>query len=589
MKLFWNTSIRNKFLFSYTSVLIISMILFGVQAFRNSGSSVKRQNIDFTEQILTLARERLDSQMRDIENTLDSVQANRYILNALSEHREEVFWSMLPQIEDELSNVDLFHKRISSVRLYTLNLPPLPQLYSSDMVLHYTVSQQEPWFSQTMQNGGKTSWNIFYSSFGEGTITASRVIYETRELNRPIGVIRVNVDLLPFLEVIDNIHLGQTGKIFLICENSIITVDKNSFLKDMINNRDFFGTVRSEGNRVEYVTIDNVQYLLGFEQISETDLILAAMVPSAELDGTIQAIGKALVGTGILSLILGTLIAVLVASMIARPITRLSSVMQNFEDDVNVRVKSKGHDELGQLYRSFNKMMDKIQHLLSEVNLLSHKQKDAELKALQAQINPHFLYNTLESINWMAVRNGETEISDMVSLLGSFFRYSLNNGREFLTVENELQQVKSFVAIEQIRFKDKFDITWDIDSKILGYTMLKLTLQPIVENCIVHGFDEIDYKGEIIIEGRDAGDELLFRVSDNGVGADTEYLNTYINMEQVEPVKKGKYGIRNVQQRLKLYFGNQCGISFLTNDLGGLTTEIHLGKKTDELRGESEK
>ena len=587
MKRWWNTSIRNKFLLSYISVLIISMILFGAQSFNNSSSSVREQNCSFTEQILALARERLDSQMRDIENALDSVQANRYILNALSEEDEKMYWSMLPRIEEELSSVDLFHKRISSVQLYTLNLPPVPSLYASDMVLHHTVSQQEPWFSQTMQNGGRTSWTVFYSSVGEETITASRVIYESRQLSQPIGVIRMNVDLLPFLEVIDHIQLGDTGKIFLIWQNSIITVDSPGFLKDMTNNLKFFRTIRSADKQITYVDIDNIQYLLGFERIPDTELIIAAMVPARELDGTINAIGKTILQTGTLSLILGILIALMIASMIARPITRLSSVMQNFEDDVNVRVKTKSRDELGQLYSSFNKMMDKIQNLISEVNLLSHKQKDAELKALQAQINPHFLYNTLESINWLAVRSGETEISDMVSLLGSFFRHSLNNGREFLTVENELQQVESFVAIEQIRFKDKFDVIWDVSPEILRYTMLKLTLQPIVENCIVHGFNEIDYKGKIIIEGREQGEDLVFRISDNGVGTDAEYLNTYINMKHVEPVKKGKYGIRNVQQRLKLYFGDRCGILFETNASGGLTTEIRLGK-IDELNGGKE-
>lgn len=579
MKHFLDTSIRNKFLVSYISVLIISMILFGMLAFNNSSGSVKAQNIDFTEQILSLARERLDSQMTDIENALNSVQANRYIQNALSEPDAEKFRNAIPQIEDELSEVDLFHKRISSIQLYTLNQLPVPELYASDMILHHSISQQEPWFSQTMENGGRTSWNVFYSAFGEGIITASRVIYETRELARPIGVIKMNVDLLPFLETIDNIRLGSTGKIFLVWENSIITIDKSSFLKEMVNEREFFGIIRGDEKRITYATINNTQYMIGVEQIPETKLLIGAMVPAIELDATIKAVGKTMLETGVLSLILGVLIALLIASVIARPITRLSGVMQNFEDDVNVRVKTKSKDELGQLYNSFNKMMDKIQNLLKEVNLLSHKQKDAELKALQAQINPHFLYNTLESINWMAVRSGETEISDMVNLLGSFFRHSLNNGREFLTVENELQQVKSYVAIEQIRFKDKFDVVWRVDEGILGYTMLKLTLQPIVENCIVHGFDEIDYKGEIIIEGSERGDELVFRISDNGVGTDVEYLNAYINKEKVGAVKKGKYGIRNVQQRLKLYFGDNCGISFSMNDFGGVTTEIRIGKK----------
>ena len=578
MRKFFETSIRNKILSSYILVLIVGVIFFGIFAYSGSRDSVKLQNTMFTKQLLSLAGERLKSQMSDIDNSLDSIQANRFIINALSAKSGAEFCGMIPQIENEIMNIDLFHKRISSIKLYTLKQDPVPDIYSSDIILHHTFSQQEPWFSQTMQSDGQTCWNIFYSSFGEGIITASRLLYDTRLSDEPIGVIRLDVDLLPFLKTIDGIQIGETGKVFIVQQNSIITIDKSSFLKDMSNEAEFFDAMRNRGDSVASARVRGEDYLIGAEKVSATNFIIGVMVPEHELDSTIYAIGRAMTAMGLASLILGILISLLLSYIIAKPISELSGVMLGFENDVNVRVKTDRQDEVGVLYKSFNKMMNKIQNLINEVDSLSRKQKNAELKALQAQINPHFLYNTLETINWLAIKKGEDDISEMISQLGNFFRCSLNKGKEFIDVERELSQVESYLAIEQIRFKDKFDVKWQIDDRILNYTMLKLTLQPIVENCIVHGFRNIDYKGTITIEGGERDNCIFFKVSDNGVGTDADYLNSYINEREAKPVGGGTYGVWNVQQRLKLYFGDKCAITFSTNKSGGVTAEILIEK-----------
>ena len=154
---------------------------------------------------------------------------------------------------------------------------------------------------------------------------------------------------------------------------------------------------------------------------------------------------------------------------------------------------------MGKLGESFNSMLNTIDSLITDVEDLYKKQKIFELKALQAQINPHFLYNTLDSIHWMARAHHAPDISKMVSALGTFFRHSLNKGNEYTTIENELNQISSYVSIQKIRFEDKFDVVYDIDENLLHCTIVKLTIQPLVENSIIHGFDEIEEGGMITI------------------------------------------------------------------------------------------
>ena len=239
---------------------------------------------------------------------------------------------------------------------------------------------------------------------------------------------------------------------------------------------------------------------------------------------------------------------------------------------------------MGKLGESYNSMLNTIDSLITDVEDLYKKQKIFELKALQAQINPHFLYNTLDSIHWMARAHHAPDISKMVSALGTFFRHSLNKGNEYTTIENELNQISSYVSIQKIRFEDKFDVVYDIDENLLHCTIVKLTIQPLVENSIIHGFDEIEEGGMITIRVYSEDDYIFIEVADNGCGTDTDELNKAVTREldYSEPIEK--YGLTNVNLRIQLYFDKTCGLSFKTNETGGVTATIKIKRKEPEYK-----
>ena len=273
-----------------------------------------------------------------------------------------------------------------------------------------------------------------------------------------------------------------------------------------------------------------------------------------------------------------TIIVILVSTRIAYTITK---PIVSLRDHVNklgngktdVVLSTNAKDEIWELENSFNKMVVRIQDLIERNNQEKEKQKEMELIALQAQINPHFIYNTLDAIGWMAKLKKETEIERMVMALSTFFRTSLHKGEQYIMVKEEIELVESYVTIEKMRFPEKFDIIYNISDEIRDCLMLKIILQPLVENAIKHGISEKEGKGLITINGYAEDEDLVFEVIDDGVGFDVctkEFQAAYNH------IKRSGYGLRNVDERIKLEYGDDYGLKFESEKGKGTRVYVRL-------------
>ena len=234
--------------------------------------------------------------------------------------------------------------------------------------------------------------------------------------------------------------------------------------------------------------------------------------------------------------------------------------------------------EIRELENVFKNMTRKINILIENIKDEKEKQRIAELSALSAQINPHFIYNTLDSISWILLMKNDTETYKIIYALANFFRIALHGGMEVITVEKELTHLKSYLVIQNMRFPDKFEVTYDISGEIMQLKMVKIILQPIVENSIKHGFDKMSEGGKISVKGflTDNGD-IKFVISDNGCGMDFDPLTA-----KLKP-KKGSsgYGISNINRRLKLACGEGYGLKFISEKGKGTTVEILIKPQRD--------
>lgn len=247
---------------------------------------------------------------------------------------------------------------------------------------------------------------------------------------------------------------------------------------------------------------------------------------------------------------------------ITRPISKLSKEMLYVEkkDFKPLAIKKTYAVETKQLYRQFNYMAQRINNLIDEVYKVKIKEKEAELLALQGQINPHFLYNTLDSIAWMSLEYNAEDIRHMVTSLASMMRYSLNEGNNLITVQDELEQIRNYVAIQEIRYDGKFKTEIKADKELLHFKIIKLIIQPLVENAIVHGFKATDHFGKIEVSVRKEEQNLVIRVINEGDEIDLDKVK-----ELLAPNKKTKsrhYGLRNVNDRLIKKYGSDSAVTF---------------------------
>jgi two-component system sensor histidine kinase YesM len=261
------------------------------------------------------------------------------------------------------------------------------------------------------------------------------------------------------------------------------------------------------------------------------------------------------------------------------PIKKLHDVTNTItRDDLQALMTRTNVDEITELGMSFNVMVGRIRDLLDAKVREQEDLKKAELRALQAQINPHFLYNTLDAIIWMAESKRTDEVVQLVSALSNFFRISLSKGRDWITIGEEVELTRNYLIIQRMRYRDILDFEIDVDEAVASSTVLKFTLQPLVENALYHGLKQRRQRGMIVVRAQQKSDsEALLQVSDDGVGMPAEKLfqiNAALRDESDRISAEGGFGLVNVDRRIKLYYGRQYGLSLSSSCGGGTCVEI---------------
>lgn len=267
----------------------------------------------------------------------------------------------------------------------------------------------------------------------------------------------------------------------------------------------------------------------------------------------------------------------IISEFITKRIKKLQKTMKATETgNLGMVIENDSADEIGDLINGYNSMSKRLDETVNEVYQSKIKEKEYEMRALQAQINPHFLYNSLSMINWKALEADQEDISHITLALSTFYRTALNKGKNILLVKDEIANIKSYLDIQLAMHDNSFDVVYDIDDSILKYETLNLILQPLLENAIGHGIDvKTDGRGEIRIEGKENGDFLDFTVSDNGVGM------TKTQAAMILSKSSNGYGVSNVNERIKLYYGEQYAVKIDSTPGVGTKVMLHFPKRAE--------
>jgi len=330
---------------------------------------------------------------------------------------------------------------------------------------------------------------------------------------------------------------------------------------------------------------ENKGYVAFYAPIPNSpDWYLCTSVEKAELYKDTRILNESLISMWILLLFVAISVSYFVSNAATKRIAVLSSAMENVrKGNMETKITLPGNDELSNLADDFNAMVVDIKELMNQSYEHQKEKRQRELQVLQSQINPHFLYNTLDTLQWKALEYGAHEMADLIMSLSSFFRISLSKGREFITLEKELEHVKSYLSIQQHRYRDILNYEISCDKGLYKLCLPKILIQPLVENAIYHGIKPSLKRGNISINIFEEHDNLNIVVEDDGVGIPEEKL-TNIRDNLHRHLTSSNYGLYNVSQRIYLHYGDKYGLNIESRESAGTKITVSLPKiEEDEV------
>ena len=449
----------------------------------------------------------------------------------------EQYEQLTQKVDPILRTASYFHGGMQQITIYTDN----------GMVKHDTtvapVSEIEEtdWYQKTLEHPG-LNWFVNYQ---EKTLFSARKLAFSGA-REGVNILYMDVDYQKLFTPYAETLISECG-LYITDQDGKLVFEESRFSGKNQNYDLTYSEFLEQRDR------GSTDYIILCEQSNTTGWTVWLYQPVGLAGEAMRPIGV-MAGVTILICIFAAVLAYFITSgMVSSRIERLTHFMQEVQEgSMDMQMESDDRDEIGMLYRGFGSMMKRIRTLINEVYLSKITQKEAELKALQAQINPHFLYNTLSLINWKALAAGEEDISRMTLALSTFYRTALNRGRNVLQVETELSNTRAYLEIQSMLHDGNFDYEIEAQTEILQCESLNLILQPLVENAIHHGIEEkTDGRGKITVRGWKEDNCVWFMVEDNGVGMEQEVADKILTMES-----KG-YGVRNVDERIRLCYGEK--------------------------------
>lgn len=575
-------------IFIAVSVLILTAVaIVTAVSLRYTRSSILENSSMYTQTIIRQMNQNIDSYINYMENIASVVAGNedaQYYLfgengEDVTSHRKRLqeLFNLILQGREDIRNIGIIQKggRALFNRGYQSVNPNID------------ISSQE-WYEDAINNASRsalTSSHVQHVIKGERpwVITLSRGIRNFTGSGSKEGVVFIDLNYSAISELCDQTTIGEKGYVFILDQDGnivyhpqqqqlynelqtenidlVMNADTDTVLEDNHDDGKLYTISRSEKTGWTVVGCMDVAELLERSNQAQIIYILTAV---------------ALFG---IALFLSSIIA----KNITLPIQRLRDSMAKVQegDFTTADVEVISENEIGSLTQSFNVMTHRIEELMEQNVHDQEEKRKSELKALQSQINPHFLYNTLDSIIWMAEGKKNEEVVLMTASLARLLRQSISNEDELVSIGQEIEYARSYLTIQKMRYKDKLEFQIEVEPCIVSSQIIKLVLQPIIENAIYHGLKYKENKGLLIVRGYECGSNIVLDIIDNGVGMEKETLEHIFEKHKVNYHSNG-VGVYNVQKRLQLYYGSDYGITYQSEKGRGTRATITIPKKQED-------
>lgn len=567
--------IQSTIMIAFSVISTLIMVCMGVMVYwRFSG--ITQQNI-------------VDNNRKIMDQTVDSIE--NYLVN-MRQISDAAYYDVIKENDIQAQN-DTIHAGMNL--LYEANKDNLRSIalynkYGSLIAAEPVVAQKEEpdvtrqgWFIQAT----KRMENIHFSTphvqnlFDDGTcryywvISSSRVVELTDGTDTQLGVLLVDMDYSGISRMMEQINTSGKGQYFYLCdgEGNIIYHPHQARIDNGMETESSVKAASSkEKTYDEYLEKNHRKVMVS--PISYTGWRLVCVMPYKIFTNKMADVKMFVLLIVLLMAMMLVFVNRIISVRISRPIMKLDHSVREYQKGNGTKIAIGGSMEIRHLGESIQESYRQNSKLIKKVIWEQNERRKSELDVLQSQINPHFLYNTLDSITWMIEGEKNEEAAFMITQLARLFRISLSKGHTVISIKDELQHAQSYMNIQKVRYKNKFDVVFDISPDILDDCIVKLVLQPILENAINYGVREMDDCGKILIRGWKEKDKTYMQVSDNGMGIPEEEIDLLLTDTNRVHKKGSGVGLVNVNNRIRLLFGEQYGLQIESEPDEGTTVTI---------------
>ncbi|KMY48809.1 sensor histidine kinase [Peribacillus loiseleuriae] len=596
-----NQSLLTK-LWVLSSILVIFPVLsVGIISYKLSSDKLEEEFRESSQQIIEQVESHIEYYLQDFEIASLKIISSPHFAHFLKLETENIgnnqeFTEATRTIlkAAEYSRADISNITVILDNDQVIDTLGLENYYPA------TKIKDEYWYSSVPRNGMimLVSRTLKLKNNNEQpVISLARRLYNPKTLE-PVGMLIIDINFRRIEEIANKVTISKNGYFFILdAKGHYVYHSDYSKLGKKVE-FDQLSNLKTEEDG--YGLLDNDQQDFFTYSLSQNlGWRFFTAVPYGDLTESIIQIGKTITWTIFIALFFAYLIGFGFADSMIRPIRRLQHFMKEVETgNLNGRVKVESTDEIGQLTMGFNNTVEKLSNLLEEIYIsklketeMNLKQKDIELRMLQSQINPHFLYNSLETIRGMALEENQEDIACMSSSLGKLLRYNLKNSSLTVSLGEEIKFCEMYLQIQKFRFEDRFEYMFDIPEWAMDLKVVKFSMQPLVENCFKHGFDQTMRKMKIILSVVKISEfSIVIRILDTGAGIQEDILNEITKkIEQTTTVSNGiNIGILNVHQRISYLFGSEYGITIQSTQGVETAVDMHLPIRKAYEEGEQE-
>lgn len=566
---FGNQLISNKIVIVYIPLIIIPLFILGFATNRIYTNVITKQTINNISDNSKLIITQIEGIFTNAESSANilTLNLNRIYSQNLSKLNELQLYT---QITNQIGFAQLIFPDVASAAFIDTNgtiygSHPLMEVHVSEVINSNLAKEIDKtrganiWFP--MQRRSFLTMNV-----SNPVLTLGKKVFNI-QTGQPLGWLILNINETKLSSIYKTINSNPLGTYFITDPNGLVVSSQHPMeLLKPVTNGQIQSWIQSSSNNSRILPSVEGNVLLTSNEFPHLHWKLITKTPIEVLTRDYHKITLLIIYMGIACLVIALIGANVLSRVVANPVKRLAKVMLRVREG-NFNVASEVHttDEIGYLATGFNTMIVRIRELLDKVNFEQRKKREYELALIQAQIKPHFLYNTLDVIYTLSEMGRVKDVQRTTKALADFYRVALSQGKEMITIREELDNIRDYLSIQRIRYSDVFDYEINVTPGVLDSPILKLTIQPIVENAIYHGLKTKSTFGHIRIEGDVEEDRIRIHVIDDGVGISEDKLRELLTESEDGP--KASFGLYNVNNRIKLYFGEQYGLD-LSSEVG---------------------